>query len=378
MRIAIIDACEGMKITENVYNKNGKVLLSAGTCLTQDAIRKLKRLGVLTIEVESDEKTPPVVITPQRQSMDMISNDIRMEAEQTVKHIWEEVKHGGRIHVTQAKGMVEKILDELLKRRYAVSKLADIRALDDYTFTHSVNVCVLSLSLGISLDFSEADLLDLGTGSLLHDLGKTIIPPEVLNKPGPLDEHEITIVRKHPAHGFRLLCMEPEIRTSSALIAYEHHERYLGNGYPRGLTKNEIREFSQLVSIIDVYDALTSDRVYRSRISSYEAVEMIVAMSGRDFNPKYVKLFLENAEIYPVGSVVELNNNTLAVVTAVDKDLPIRPQVTVLEREGEHFVRSDEVIELMKNPTIFITRIISLDQGMAVKDWIDTGDGRQK
>jgi len=348
-----------MKLAENVY-KSGKVLLRAGTVLTLTTIDTLKKRGVLAVEVESEHAVRPFASGDQ--DIDIISREIRVEAEQTIKDIWKEVSKGGRIHIARVKSTVETILQELLKKRFTFLKLADIRALDDYTFTHSVNVCVLSLSLGIASGSTEAELLELGTGALLHDLGKVIIPTDVLNKPGPLDEVEMEIIHKHPAYGFHLLCQEPEIGIKAALIAYEHHERYHGGGYPQGLRGDSIYKFAQLVAIADVYDALTSDRAYRSKLKPYEAVEILIAMSGREFNPKLVNLFLENVEIYPVGCIVELNNGSLAVVTSVNKVLPIRPKVKKLVRRGESYMPEGDEMDLMKNPTVFITRVISLNR----------------
>ncbi len=358
MRISIVYAKPGMKLADNVY-KSRKVLLRAGTVLTPATINALKKRGILEIEVESERDMQ--ALAAGSQEVDIISEEIRLKAEQTIKDIWEEVRNGGRIHIARVRSTVETILEDLSKRNYTFLKLADIRALDNYTFTHSVNVCVLALNLGIASGYTEAELLELGTGALLHDLGKVIIPGDVLNKPGPLNEKEIEIVRKHPAHGFHLLSQEPEIGINAALIPYEHHERYQGDGYPRGLRGDAIHKFAQLVAIADVYDSLTSDRSYRSKLKPYEAVEILIAMSGQGFNPKLVNLLLDNVEIYPVGCIVELNDGSLAVVTSVNKMLPIRPKVRKLVRHGESYVPSGDEMDLMENPTVFITRVISLN-----------------
>lgn len=364
MRIAITDAREGMKVARDVFSKDGRVLLKAGSLLTESSIRYLKKQGVIAIEIEdrllSGRK-------PVRPNSDPVWQEIISEAEHTVRDIWNSVSQGRGIHISRIERIVDSIIQELLQREITYPKLVDIRALDDYTFTHSVNVCVLSLIMGIAKGYSEDELFELGIGSLLHDLGKIIIPPEILGKADTLSAEEMGIVRKHPAYGFSLLVQESEININSSLIAYQHHERYDGSGYPRGLKGDEIHEYAQIVAIVDVYDALTTDRIYRNRIQPYEAVEMLIAMSGRGFNPDYVKLFLKNVEIYPVGSIVELNNGSLGIITGVDKNMPVRPQILLLKWEGERLVPTGDEVDLMKEVTLFITRVIKLDKELLEK-----------
>lgn len=370
MRIAIVDAREGMRVARDVYSKNGGILLKAESLLTESIIQNLKKRGVITVEIADDNNL--VIRELQQERTDIISHDIMSEAEHTVRDIWNSVSQGRGICVSRVEKLVGNIIQELLQREITYPKLVDIRAMDDYTFTHSVNVCVLSLVMGIIKGYSEAELFDLGIGSLLHDLGKIIIPPEILRKAGSLNNEEMEIVRKHPAYGFSILCQEPGINIKSSLIAYQHHERYDGSGYPRGLKGDEIHEYAQIVAIVDVYDALTSDRVYRGKILPYEAVEMLIALGNRDFNPDYVRLFLENVEIYPVGSIVELNNDSLGIVTYVDKRMPMRPRISLLDREGDRLVPAGIEVDLMQETTLFITNVIKLDkdllaQAMAVK-----------
>ncbi len=360
MLISIIDSRPGMKITQNVFDRSGRVLLRAGNILTPQLIDHLRRRGVFVLEVEGEGEDFSFRPAPDP---DIISRAVREQAENLVREIWEGVPRGKKIPVTAVRALVDKILEDLLERRCLICKLADIRALDDYTFTHSVNVCVMSLGIGLAKGFSRAALLDLGTGALLHDLGKVAIPPEILKKPGPLDPQEMAIVRTHPVHGYRLLAAEPEIPEKAALIAYEHHERFNGQGYPRGLKGDEVSQFAQLVAVIDVYDALTSDRVYRSKVLPYEAVEILIASSTTEFNPRYVRAFLEDMEIYPLGSIVELTNGDLGMVVAVNKALPIRPLLKRVVRRGRRLEVLEEEIDLMKETTLFVKRVVRFEGG---------------
>lgn len=364
MRVAIVDARPGMMVAQDLYSNDGLILLKAGTMLTDGIIKALKKRGVIAVEIGGQRAE---ALKPEQDKVDILSDKIRTEAEHTVRDIWNAVSRGNAINVDQVKITVEDMLQELLGKEFTFLKLVDIGAMDDYTFTHSVNVCVLSLILGIIKGYSETQLFELGIGSLLHDLGKIIIPPEIINKPGSLNNEELGIVHKHPAYGFSILCQEPRISIESSLVAYQHHERYDGSGYPHGLKGDQIHEYAQLVSIVDIYDALTSDRVYRSKISPYEAVEILVAMSGQELNSVYVKSFLENVELYPLGSIVELQNGLLGIVTAVNKKLPTRPLIALLAREGEQLVPVGEDVNLMQDTTLFIDRIIKIDKGLLAR-----------
>lgn len=347
-----------MRVAQNIYGKDGNILLKMGSRLTESLIQSLKKRGVFALEIVEEND---ISDAEDREKIDIISEKIRSEAEETVRDTWHAVLQGKAFSMNKVQKVVEGVLQELFTKDYAYLKLADIRALDEYTFAHSVNVCVLSLILGIIKGYSEESLYELGIGALLHDLGKTIIPTEILNKPGPLNNEEMAIVRKHPAYGFSILCQEPAIIFSSALIAYQHHERCNGEGYPKGLNQGEIHEYAQIVAIVDVYDALTSDRPYRKRLLPYEAVETLIAMSTQELNFNIVKLFLKNVDIYPVGSIVELNDCSIGIITSVNKNLPIRPQIRMLAREEDRYLPTGIDIDLMENTTLFITRVIGID-----------------
>jgi HD-GYP domain-containing protein (c-di-GMP phosphodiesterase class II) len=364
MRIPIIDARKGMRVAQNIYGKEGEVLLRVGSELSEGLIESLRKRGVFAIEVEEENKSYAV---EEDEKVDIISRELRSEAEEIVMDTWNAALEGKSFSMSKIKQVVEEVMDELLTKDYAFLKLADIRALDEYTFAHSVNVCVLSLLLGIIKNYSENRLYELGVGALLHDLGKTIIPPEILNKPGPLNNEEMAIVRKHPAYGFSLLCQEPDIAFGLALIAYQHHERCNGGGYPRGLVQGEIHEFAQIVAIVDVYDALTSDRPYRKSLLPYEAVETLVAMSAQELNFSIVKIFLENVDIYPVGSIVELNDHSTGIIVSVDKSLPVRPLIRMLVCENNHYVSTGTDINLMENNTLFIKKVLGINTALADK-----------
>jgi len=373
-RIAIYNAKPDMVIAKEIYGRNGRLLLNKGTVLTQKWIDKLYLYGVPTVYIEPERNlSEPVrgieVLTPGRELTtdrrcredlpDIVPHIIREEAEQAVREIMQDIKAGSLFKTKKARAIIEKIINQLIKNRHIAGKLADIRILDDYTFSHSVNVCIFAISTGIFMGYSKIRLRELGIGALLHDVGKMKIPEAILQKCGPLTEREFEQIKKHTVLGYQLLSDNREITPNAALIALQHHECYNGSGYPRGIDNKDIHEYSKIVAIADVYDALTADRVYKNSILPYEAMEIIIASGGYQFNPKITRLFVEHCEIYPVGSTVELNTGEYGIITDVNRALPTRPTVKIIKDAQGNEIDNGAEINLMEKPTVFVNTIIS-------------------
>jgi HD-GYP domain-containing protein (c-di-GMP phosphodiesterase class II) len=208
------------------------------------------------------------------------------------------------------------------------------------------------------MDYDEGKLRELGMGAMLHDMGKTRIPNEILNKPGGLTEEEFSIVRKHTNYGYEMLKESRMLSTYASYVALTHHERYDGGGYPLGLKGTEIHEFSRIVSIADVYDAMTSDRVYRRRININEAIEYLVGMGDHQFDYNIVKVFIEHITTYPPGTCVLLNSGEKAIVVDVNKKYPSRPIIRMLTDRDGHGLREPVEVDLTKKNTLIISETI--------------------
>lgn len=373
-RIAIYTAMPDMILAKEIYSRNGRLLLRKGTALTEEWIDKLVEFGIPTLYVVGEspddesivEETKSITAQSGSKRMytgevpDMISQKEREEAERVVQHIMYDVKKGLPVKTSEAHNVVEKIIGHLINVKHIVGKLADIRILDDYTFAHSVNVCIMSISTGIIMGYSKLRLRELGLGAILHDVGKVKIPDEIINKCGPLTEKEFAEIKRHTILGYEMLNDHPEITPNAAKISLQHHECYNGTGYPNGVKDSDIHEYSRIVAIADVYDALTADRVYKNAILPYEAMEIIIASSGYQFDPEIVRIFVENSEIYPVGSTVELNTGQLGVVVDVNRTLPTRPTVQLVTDSEGNTINNGAEINMMTSPTVFVNRIITL------------------
>lgn len=228
---------------------------------------------------------------------------------------------------------------------------------NDYElFKHVINVALLSALIGTRLGYEEKELRDLTLGAFLHDLGKLRIPRAILNKPAGLTEEEFAIMKRHPLIGEGLLINTPLLPGVVAIIK-EHHERWNGLGYPYGLKGNDIHRNAQIVAVADVFEALTADRPYRKGLPPYHALEMIIAESGKDFNPKVVQALKESLTLYPENTRISLNTGEVGVVIAVPIQKPIRPLIHLLfDREGR-CLHQDTYVNLMQDSTRFIERV---------------------
>jgi putative nucleotidyltransferase with HDIG domain len=223
------------------------------------------------------------------------------------------------------------IINDLRQNEYNIVQLNDVRLYDKYTFNHSVNVSILATMVGIDLGYNEQQLDDLSIGALMHDVGKMKVSRNILNKPSHLDPGEMAEMSKHPTYGLELLDTSPVTMSETARqIVVQHHERFDGTGYPKKLCGKEISEMARIVSIADVYDALTSDRPYKCAYMPSVAYKMMNGVLARGFDPDLLKIFLRHIAFYPQGSVVRMKNGDYAIVRALNGDDLSKPQVEII------------------------------------------------
>ncbi len=327
----------GTKLARGIYCSDGRLLLAEGTALSKSYIRKLTDMGIYHIYVE-DEISRGIDI------QDVISGRTRIQARTLIKKVMEDISSGDRIDVSAVNNVVESIMDELIDNRNIMLNIEDIKTIDDYTFSHSVNVCTLSMVTGLELGYNKVQLKKLGVGALLHDIGKMRVSRDIINKPDLLSEEEYEEIKKHTIYGHEILKENPDITYTSRFVALAHHERYDGSGYPLALKGKDTHEFVKIVSVVDVYDALTSDRVYKNRMERHEAIEYIMSMTGRYFDHRVVEAFVKNIPAYPPGSIVLLSTGEKAIVTASNKNFPTRPVVRVVkDSRGNSYDRYREI-----------------------------------
>lgn len=241
---------------------------------------------------------------------------------------------GNGIDTDKARDYVSGLAEQVIANPDALVWLTHLRSRDEYTATHCINVCILALTFGRDLELDEKQLHSLGMGALLHDLGKMRVPDEILNKPARLTKDEFETMMQHPAIGHAMLVDDHDLSSESLHVVLHHHERLDGGGYPRGMAGDEIPLLTRITSIVDVYDAITSDRCYHDGISPALALENLFKWSAGNYDVALLEKFIKCLGIYPIGSVVQLNTNEVGVVVATDGDHRIKP-IVLLARDPE-------------------------------------------
>jgi putative nucleotidyltransferase with HDIG domain len=240
--------------------------------------------------------------------------------------------------------VVERIGDSILRNGDALLALCRVKTKDDYTFQHSVSVGALLIAFCRELGMDADEVHQAGVGGMLHDLGKVRVPDAVLNKPGRLTDEEFAVMKGHVVESRRILEDTPNISDIALRVAAEHHERYDGSGYAAGLKGEAISRIGQMAAICDVYDAITSDRVYHKGMAPTEALRKIFEWSKFHFNPQLTQAFLRCIGIYPVGTLVKLESGRLAVVLAQHEGNLLQPLVRIVfHAKGDHYLKPEDL-----------------------------------
>jgi HD-GYP domain-containing protein (c-di-GMP phosphodiesterase class II) len=330
----------GSRLAKAVFTPDGRVLLSQGLILKESYLEKLKQSGIYELYIE-DEISKGIEVN------DVVKTETRIEARLLVKKVLRKYSFTDSLNAAKIEKVVDKIITDLLSSDNIVLNLSDIKSLDDYTFEHSVNVCVLSLITGISMGFNLQRLKELGVGALLHDIGKLRIPDDIVKKPSQLTFEEFEEIKKHTVYGYELLKKCKKISMVSAFIAFAHHERFDGSGYPLQIKGENIHQCARIVAISDVYDALTSDRVYRKKLKPHEVYEYVTSLGTHHFDQEIVKSFIKHIAIYPKGTGVVLNTKERGLVVQINRKIPTRPVIRVLFDEDNKALPQHYDVDLM-------------------------------
>jgi len=247
-----------------------------------------------------------------------------------MQSMFQDVRLGKAVDAEHCLPLVDDITQSVSRNPGAIVSLARLKTSDDYTYMHSVAVCALMVSLARQLKLNEADTREAGLAGLVHDLGKALMPPEVLNKPGALTREEFTIMKSHPEAGHRMLVEGRGVGPVPLDVCLHHHEKVNGKGYPHGLAGDEISLFAKMGAVCDVYDAITSNRPYKAGWDPSESVQKMAqwAKDGH-FDERIFQAFVKSVGIYPTGSLVKLKSGRLAIVVEQGETSLLRPLVKV-------------------------------------------------
>ncbi|MDT8975437.1 HD-GYP domain-containing protein [Paenibacillaceae sp. P-4] len=357
MRWVPIQACRaGMRLAKQIYNEEGLVLLKEQVELNTAYIQRLEAMGVSYVYVEDDR-------TEGIHAPDVLSDETRRLANMTIRKQFKQLIDEAMTRKRAASNstlnreffdVLDAIIGDLYGNHKAMVMLNDMQTTDHYLFRHSLNVCVYTTLLGLHHGYPRNELRTLSMGALLHDIGKTQINLEVLNKPGSLSDAEFAHMKQHAEIGYRMLKDEPNIPLLAAHCAYQHHERLNGSGYPRGIKSPDIHEYAKWIGITDSYDAMTTHRVYRKAMLPHEALEILYTGSGTQYEQGMLELFRDRMAVYPIGMSIHLNTGETCVVARIHAECPQRPVVRVLYDADGNPLKTPHEIDLSKKLHVMI------------------------
>lgn len=270
------------------------------------------------------------------------------KSKEAVTSMFQEARMGKAVDTAGAQRLVEEISNSVSRNPGALISLARLKTADDYTYMHSVAVCALMVALSKQLDLDEAETRAAGIAGLLHDLGKALMPMDLLNKPGKLTDAEFAIIKGHPVEGHRLLLGGSNVDTVALDVCLHHHEKTDGSGYPKGLKDEQISRFAKMGAVCDVYDAITSNRPYKAGWDPAESLRKMAEWTTGHFDPNVFQAFVKSLGIYPIGSLVRLSSGRLGLVVEQSAKSLLSPHVKVFFSTKSNARIVPEMIDLSR------------------------------
>lgn len=334
-----IEGCSvGMKIAEPIFNHHGAIIIPEGTILDSTMINRLENMGVETIKVyKEDIETPQIIMV--KQYTEHVSN---------VKDVLKDISDGKNLDFEKVVNVADDIIDKFKESKNVFSCIKQIRTADEYTYNHCVNVSLISMMIGNWLKMNEEDVNNIVYAGLLHDIGKAKIPPEILNKPGKLTPEEYEIMKKHVSYAEELLEDMTDINKDVKLGIIMHHEREDGTGYLLGASGEQIHPYAKILAVADVYDAMTSNRVYREKQNPFDVFEHIRIGTYKTLDPKVGLTFLQHIASYYIGDLCKLNSGETGEIIQISAKDVSRPLIRI----------DNSYVDLVDEPNLKIVEIL--------------------
>lgn len=346
----------GMKIDQAIVDATGRALIEKGTLLDDFQIQGLLNRGIMEIyiregEEEGNSTDEKEIVIPQAVQNTIekvrvedrahvsLSESVKKRVSEGIQFLYSGTEDSGFAQTTG------NIADELMKAMAENDAIAvDISTLkvsDEYTFKHSVDVATMAMVIAKRYGLEENLIREIGIAGLLHDVGKSKIPNEVLNKPARLTDEEFALMKQHAVFGYHILKEKNAFNDRILLGVLQHHEKLNGKGYPLGVSESKIHLFARIIAVADIYDALVTERPYKTGFSKRDAVEMIMAMTG-ELDIRVMQSFLGSVILYSVDSIVTLSNGEKAKVVSNSLQYPLRPTVVGLQ-SGRVYNLSEDI-----------------------------------
>ncbi len=378
-KIQVKELKPGMRFDKPVYIDSNNIFVGANVTIKADDIKRLANWGVLSLETAGnltatlDEirqysklgeasvqvDTKKILIEYNnllKQRKNLI--EIHKKACKAVGNIYTAIKKNERFSTEELKPVLDQIIDMLKANNNIFLFLYGLDEGKNYLMFHSVNVTFYALLIGIGLKYPLIKLKDLGLGTLLIDAGMAKIPIYITHKQSSLTEQEFSLIKTHPIHGFRALRELGKVKEEAANVTLQHHEQFDGSGYPRGLKGDMIDEFARIASIADSYEAQIVNRSYKKKQLFYHAMKQLIALGSNRFDPVILRVFMSIMSVYPIGSIVLLNNNSIGIVIGSAHERPLRPIIKLVLGPDRKKLTQTVVISLPDEPKLFISKVL--------------------
>ncbi|WP_404839066.1 HD-GYP domain-containing protein [Aeromonas media] len=355
----------GMYVLAIASQTGAMEIAQTGLVTNRQQVDALIRRGVLTVRVDlARSKLPGIeqVVSPSPshsagsarpagsgEGRELKIRRLYQEARELQGKFIRHLKAGEPIDITPLAAVAEEMVDTMFTHGDAMLCLARIRAKDAYLMEHSMNVAILLANFGRYLGLERNVLKELTLGGLLHDVGKIMTPDEVLNKPGKLTDEEFGVMRQHVVHSYDILSNTAGITPTMLEVAANHHERLDGTGYPQRLKGDQLSLYTRMSGIVDVYDAVTADRVYKQGMQPTQAFRILLKGIDQHFDAELVTKFIKCMGVYPVGTLVQLSNQRLAVVMQRNEQQPLKPVVKVIYHATQRHYLEVQWLDLARN-----------------------------
>jgi len=358
MRLVQVDALEpGLRMGRSIYSDTGSLLLGKGVVLSNRMINKLVDNSIFYVYIDDE-------ISEGVEPISVIDDGTMMKSINSVKKLMDELMTAENPHgvskmiplntYKSVQDVIQEIMKSLENNEDVLYTVTELMGTDMYTYKHSVNVTILTIMTCKAMGYDYEMIKHIAMGALLHDIGKVKVKSDLINKKGALNVLELKEIMNHSSYGYDMIKDDRVLSPYTKLIVHQHHEKLDGSGYPNNLSKEDIPEYVRVVTICDMFDAMTSDRAYRARMPIYKAMEELMVQAVYKLDARVYQKFIQQICIYPVGTEVELSDGRMAIVVEYRNHAPSRPLIRVYDETAE---KNYVEVDLLSERTVFIDNV---------------------
>jgi len=372
-KIPVEELKPDMIFDEALYIDSSNILVGANVAIKEDDIKKLMTWGVSEVETEgnliksgNDTESESGVKSGKKiieEYNDLLKKrkrllEVHNQACTAVEAIHSAIKKDEEFDISELEKSLKNIIQLLIENNNIFLFLYGLDEGKNYLVIHSVNVTFYALLIGLALKFPMEKLVELGLGTLLIDAGMIMVPVYIIHKQSNLTEQEFKQIKTHPLYGYKTLQRLGNVNERIANVSLQHHEQFDGKGYPRGLKGNSIEEYARIASIADSYEAQISNRSYRKKVYFYHAMRSLLSSGVNRFDPVILRVFLSRMSVYPIGSIVELNDKKIGIIVGSMPEKPLRPIIKLIFDENKKKFEDTVIISLLENTSLYIARAL--------------------